>query len=412
MKSLCLFVSLLWSPCIVAADDPMGPDAGLPIISWQDAAKHMDEVVVVQGRVIGARNIGKITFLNFDAAKGFTAVIQEKSYKNFTIPPEKTYNQKLVRVRGLISEYRNKPQIEITSPDQIRIVDEKDAAPIAPPPAAKHDFTGVATLATLNTLNLFDSYDDPYTADEGTPAKPKAELEHLAALIHKVDADVLALEEVENRGYVERFNAAMLGDMGYREVVCYDSNDKRGIDCAILSRFPVGPVTSYRHCEFSDGSGGMIRFQRDLLRARIEPPNAPSFELFVVHFKSKRGDSGSSDRIRLAEATETRRIMDQILKEKPGTLFAICGDFNDTFESAALKALRGTGDTGLTDFVKDLPDKAVTFNKDPHRNMIDFVFASPALARMYVPKSYKSMTSSVEQGGSDHNPVSLQIKLR
>ena len=411
MRRFCF--ALVISLCSLSeAQDPLPVDAGLPVINWQDAGKHMDETVIVQGRVVAARNVGKITFLNFDSARSFSGVIHDRSYKNFQTPPEKTYLHKLVRIRGLISEYRKKPQIEISTPDQIRIMEEGAEIPPSSPPGGARQFTGVATIGCLNTLNLFDANDDPYTSDESTESKPKAELEHLAALIHKIDADVLALEEVENRGYLERFVAAMLPDMGYREVVCYDSNDKRGIDCAILSRFPVGPVTSYRHHEFSDGSGGLMRFQRDLLRARIEPPDGMAFEMFVVHLKSKRGESAISDRIRLAEATEARKILDQALKDSPENLFVICGDFNDTFDSPSLKMIRGQGAAALGDFVKDIPKSTVTFNKDPHKSMIDFILASPAMAKRYVEKSYRVADSTVDQGGSDHNPVTLQVRLK
>ena len=406
-------IAVFCCPIFAIGEEPISPDAGVPVIAWQDAGKYVDQLVIVQGRVVAARNIGKITFLNFDAARSFSAVIHDRNYKNFPTPPETAYDQKTIRIRGLISEFRDKPQIEITRPDQVRIVDDKDVVPPpAAPPKKVREFTGELTIATLNTLNLFDAHDDPYTADEGTDAKPKQQLEQLAATIHKIDADVLALEEVENRGYLEQFTAAMLGDMGYREVVCFDSNDKRGIDCAILSRFPVGPVTSYRHREFSDGSGGRMRFQRDLLRAKVEPPGAPAFEVFVVHFKSKRGSSTESDRIRLAEATEARKIMDEMLKDEPGSLFLICGDFNDTFDSPSLKMLRGSGATALKDFLSDIPKTTATYNKDPYRSMIDFILASPALGRNYVPQSYKVISGSIEQGGSDHNPVYLRFKLK
>lgn len=396
----------------VRAEPPIiPPEAGLPVIDWKDAGKFVDKPVVVQGKIVLTKKSGQICFLNFDAARSFTAIVREPSWKRFSQPPERMYDQKIVRIRGVISEYGGKPQIEISSPEQVTILEKEE--PIPPRQEVKpRPFTGTVTVATFNTLNLFDETDDPYTSDEGTPAKPKDQLQPLAATIRQLDADVVALEEVENRGYLERFVTAMLGDMGYEHIVCFEGNDRRGIDCAVLSRLPLGPVTSHRHLRFDENGrpGGDMFFRRDLLEVRIEPPDCPAFTLFVVHLKSKR-DGDATEGYRLGEARQARRILDDLLKRDADALFLICGDFNDTFNSAPLKALRGDGDAALVDFVADLPKDAITYNRGP-KSMIDFIFASPAMAKHYVPKSYHVIPGSVETTGSDHNPVAAKFNLK
>lgn len=413
MQSLirCVLVVSWLVPATACADGPIiPPEAGLPVIDWKDARKYLDREVIVQGQIVDARNIGKICFLNFDRARSFTAVVHGRDYEHFPKSPEYLYGGKILRVRGVISEYKNKLQIEILRPEQVTILDKPE--PIPPAPPEKPDvFNGVVTLATYNVLNLFDEYDDPYHTDEGTVAKPREQLEKLAATIRKIDADVLALEEVENRDYLERFVRAMLPGMGYKHVVCIESNDRRGIDCAVLSRLPVGPVTSYRHLRFSDGSGGTLSFRRDLLRVRIEPPAAPAFDVFVIHLKSKRGGK-ASDRVRRAEARAARRVLDGLLARDADARFVICGDFNDTLDSDALKALRGEGETQLKTFVDELPDGAMTFNRKPYQSVIDFILCSPAMAKLHVPKSYRVVAGTVKSSGSDHNPVLVQFDMR
>jgi len=351
-----------------------------------------------------------MSFLNFDRSRSFTAIVRKRNYSNFPKQPTFLYGHKVVRIHGVISQYKGKPQIELSSPDQITVLTKEEPIPAAPPPAS-HPFNGIAKVGCYNVLNLFDDYDDPYHPDEGTDPKPREALEKLAQTIRKADADVLALEEVENRDYLERFVRAMLPDMGYQNVVCIESNDRRGIDCAVLSRFPVGPVTSYRHVLFSDGSGGMMRFRRDLLRVRIEPPDAPSFDVFAVHFKSK-GGGGDTERIRSAECRQARKILDGLLEKDKGARFIICGDFNDTWNSKPLKILRGTGPKELVAFLDDLPKNTVTFNKEPYRSVIDFILCSPAMAKRYVPKSYSVLDGTVDSSGSDHNPVLIQFRLK
>jgi endonuclease/exonuclease/phosphatase family metal-dependent hydrolase len=399
---------------VVQAEPPIiPPDAGLPVIDWKDAGKYMDKEVIVQGKIVLTKNTGKMCFLNFDTARSFTAIVREPAFKKFPQPPERLYDQKIVRIRGAISEYGGKPQIEIATPEQVTILEQEQ--PIPPrPEVKKRTFDGIVTIAAFNTLNLFDETDDPHTGDEGTPPKPKDQLQALAATIRALDADVLALEEVENRGYLERFVAAMLGDMGYDNVVCFEGNDRRGIDCAVLSRLPVGPVTSHRHLRFTESSGdpeGPMFFRRDLLQVRVEPPKYPAFDIFVVHFKSKRDSGGSTESYRLGEARQARRILDGLLNKDKNSLFVICGDFNDTFTSVPVKALRGEGETALRDFLVDLPKDAVTYNKAP-RSMIDFIFASPAMGARYVAKSYRTVPGSVETSGSDHNPVVAKFDLK
>lgn len=385
-------------------------DAGVPIIDWKDASKHVSKEVIVQGTIIVTKNTGKICFLNFDKARSFTAVVHEANYKNFPQPPESAYKRKLVRIHGTITTYKGKPQIEVTKPEQITVLEE--ATPIPPPPEHKtREFSGTVTIGAFNLLNLFDEYDDPYHSDEGTPAKPKEQLEKVAARIRAADADVLAVEEVENRFYLERFVASMLPDMGYQHVVCFEGNDKRGIDVALLSRLPVGPVTSHMYERFSDGSGADAWFQRDLLQVRIEPPDAPAFQVFVVHLKSKRS-GGESDQTRLAECRQARKILDHEIAKDKDALFVICGDFNDTFDSDSLKTLRGAGPAALVDFQKDLPKDAVSYNANPYRSIIDFVLASPAMGKRYEDKSYRVIDGTVETGGSDHNPVVVKFKLK
>ena len=410
-----LFTSIMFLLLVVPAsngDDKkvLPTDAGVPVIDWKDAAKYMDQEVIVQGKIAQTGRSRTISFLNFDRSRSFTAIVRKRNYSNFPKQVTFLYGGKIVRIHGVISEYKGKPQMELSSPDQITVLDKEEPIPSAPPPTP-HPFNGIVTVGCYNVLNLFDEYDDPYHDDEGTEAKSREAMEKLAATIRKADADVLALEEVENRGYLERFVRAMLPDMGYKHVVCIESNDRRGIDCAVLSRFPVGPVTSYRHVRFSDGSGGTARFRRDLLQVRIEPPDAPSFDVFVIHFKSK-GGGGDTERVRSAECRQARKILDGLLTKDKDARFIICGDFNDTWDSKPMKIMRGTGPTALTTFLDDLPTGTVSYNKEPYRSIIDFILCSPAMAKCYVPKSYSVIDGTTDSSGSDHNPVLIQFKLK
>lgn len=86
---------------------------------------HVGEYAAVKGRVVSVRKSASATFLNFDRPKkGFTAVIFAKSYVNFkrrSIDPA-SFSGKAVEITGTVSLYKGRPQMIVSSPDQIRLV--------------------------------------------------------------------------------------------------------------------------------------------------------------------------------------------------------------------------------------------------------------------------------------------------
>ncbi|MEE8171031.1 MAG: endonuclease/exonuclease/phosphatase family protein [Phycisphaerae bacterium] len=400
-----------------SCDSPLSAREDVPVVAWRDAPRLPNQTCLIVGRIVDTSKKGRVCFLDFDDSKErlFTAVVRNENYDRFPTPPETAYKGAWVRIFGRVSVYRGRSQVMVYGPDQIEILPGPIEVPSYRPAktAARPAATGDAlTVATYNVLNLFDGCDDPYREDDATPVKPRSELQRLADTIRGLDADVLALQEVENRGYLERFVRIMLPGMGYRHVVHFESNDNRGIDCAVLSRLPVGPVTSYRHVEFPGPDDRPMRFRRDLLRVRIEPPDAEPLDVYVVHFKSK-GSGPSSEGIRIAEARAVRAVLDRALAANAQASFVVCGDFNDTWDSAALKTLRGNGSRALRAFVEEIPkDHGVTYNKAPYRSQIDFMLCSPAMAKRYVPESISVRSGTVETSGSDHNPVSMRFRSK
>lgn len=401
------------------------PAEGSIVVSWEQAARFVGKNACVYGRVVSASTPRSRCFLNFheDYRNHFTATIDQKHFSRFPQSPEILFAGKRVAVQGFVNNERGKPLIMITSPEQITIIPEKVQDPetfvldhfpgVITPEIIDRSWVsrlagGTVRIGTYNVLNLFDEFDDPYRTDEVMETKPRDELLKLAGRIRMLDADVLALQEVENREYLERFVRALLPDMGYEHVVLFEGNNNRGIDCAVLSRLPIGPVTSHRHLRFTGPDGKTHRFLRDLLKVRIEGPGKQSFDLFVVHLKSKYGGAEASEPLRQAEATQLRRIVDQMFVADREARFVICGDFNDYWDSRSLEIIRGSGSTELSCPGTSLSKSArITYNREPkYWSMIDFIVCSPAMLARYVDDSYRIIPGpgSVEQTGSDHNP--------
>jgi micrococcal nuclease len=100
-------------------------DVKVDVVSWRDAAKYYGQTKTVEGKIVASNNTGKVCFLNFhkDWRRHFTAVIFASDFKKFPAHPEDYYLNRVVRVKGLIKEYRGKPEIILKSPSQINIVE-------------------------------------------------------------------------------------------------------------------------------------------------------------------------------------------------------------------------------------------------------------------------------------------------
>ncbi len=95
------------------------------VVSWKDADKYYGQTRTVEGKIVASNNTGKVCFLNFHKnwRRYFTAVIFASDFNKFPAHPEDHYLNRVVRVTGLIKEYRGKPEIILKSPDQIEILE-------------------------------------------------------------------------------------------------------------------------------------------------------------------------------------------------------------------------------------------------------------------------------------------------
>lgn len=386
----------------------LGPNEGLPVVSWEDAGRVVGRTADVCGKVVEVGQSQTLRFLNFQKDRGgFVVVIPAAQAGKFKPDLGTLYQDKLVRVRGIVKTYRGRPEIEATDPSQIEVLEKLPEFRV--PGAIRTEPKFAVTVATFNILNLFDDFDDPYRADEGTKPKPKDQMERAAKAIRELDADVIALQEVETREYLQRFVDAYLVDLGY-QVVLNEGNDPRGIDVAVLSRLPVGQVTSHRHLTFPGSDGKPMRFKRDLLSVRIEPSGGDPFEVWVVHLQSNFEGREYAGPVRLGEARKVRSLLDQRLTADAAARILVVGDFNDTWDSEALKAVVGEGPTALRCFADELPtDAKVTYNKEPYRSMIDFILCTPAMGERYMKGSYRILAGTEATIGSDHCPVSARF---
>lgn len=202
-------------------------------------------------------------------------------------------------------------------------------------------------LATFNVENLFSRFrfargvDPQQAAERGFTSEDlrhriaDPQDKHLTAqLINLLDADVIALQEVEGMATLKRFRDLYLGGRdAYPHVLALEGNDTRGIEVAVLSRFAIVHCRSWQH--LWDDAGQQPLFSRDCLEVDVQLPGKGVLTLFVNHFKSMRDDDGDGGRARTRELRlrQSQAVIDIVRARfgpHPGQYpWAVLGDFND-----------------------------------------------------------------------------------
>ena len=208
---------------------------------------------------------------------------------------------------------------------------------------------GAAQVSTLrvanyNVENLFDavvnqstSYltGEPKDAEwcaqswrRWTDERYRTKRERLAWVLDRMKADVVALEEVENRGVLDDLCATLQKNHGwtYPYIAHADSTDLRGIDVAVLSRYPFAKQTYLPQ-----------RGRRGMMVADVDAPGGV-VTVIANHWKSQVGDAEPNIEARTVEAKRLRDLLLERLRENPNASFVACGDFNEDMDGPAMMA--------------------------------------------------------------------------
>jgi endonuclease/exonuclease/phosphatase family metal-dependent hydrolase len=267
---------------------------------------------------------------------------------------------------------------------------------------------------------------------EGRLVRPKhrEETAKIAARIRKLDLDVLAVQEVEDIDTLRNFVRGDLSDL-YPFITLIEGNDPRLIDVGMLSKLPLGPVTSWRHVPDPDKPNQPL-FSRDLLQVEVMDAARTGvlFTVFNNHLKSHLildtdpepvATDVENERRRRRQAEGIRTIIRQrMLSDAP---FLVTGDLNDPIGAEALVAVRELGVVdGLadpretqpyTDPIRNPTTKAWTHRfkesgQDPKFELFDQMWLSPALAARQTD-AVIDRRSNAGGDGSDHDPAYVAL---
>ena len=99
----------------------------LDSIPAKEAINHYNETVKVYGTVSGGRWLqsSKFTLLNIDGVypnSSLTLMIKDEDRSKFSYALEEFLKGKKIVVSGKVIEYKEKPEIIVTEPDQIKVL--------------------------------------------------------------------------------------------------------------------------------------------------------------------------------------------------------------------------------------------------------------------------------------------------
>jgi len=307
-------------------------------------------------------------------------------------------------------------------------------------------------IATFNCENLFARFKFNANVDPDKASKEGFDINMLAFEILKedekrltgkaieaLDADVIALQEVENLDVLKRFRNQRLKKLKYTYAMLVDGNDPRQIDVAVLSRFPLVATRSHQHLR----DGNAFLFSRDCLEVDVKANGKP-LTLFVNHFKSmldkKHPAQGrkTTRAKRVKQAAEVRKIVEARFGASPGSApWAVLGDLND-FLAPGQGSTSGIADLVTWSEVENVVDRLPEAERfthfferapagEPRVRQLDYILLSSSLANatnaIPVIERRGLSTKATEVPGarfpgvtakseaSDHCPVAIDIEL-
>lgn len=197
-------------------------------------------------------------------------------------------------------------------------------------------------VASYNVENLFDAIKQGNEYNEYTPnnrhgwndSMVEKKIANLSRVIADMDADIIALVEIENKEVLEKLNNA-LKDKKYPFVFYPEKKTRSSIETGLLSRYPIEKTESI---VMLDQPRGIHKITLTI--------NTKSFDIFLNHWPAHR----EKEQERLVYATTLRNVL---IKEE-GKEYLIVGDFNsplqvqkDDWGLAFNKVLDSNNDKGL-----------------------------------------------------------------
>ena len=167
-------------------------------------------------------------------------------------------------------------------------------------------------------------------------------LKDLSTVFHSINSrelpEIIGLCEVENKKVLEDLITTGKLKKGNYGIVHEDSEDKRGIDVALLYRKDEFQYQNHKsisvHFRFDTTSR-----VRNILYVKGKTGKNEIFHFFVNHWKSRSEGQQATEPKRIYTAVTLRKVVDSIFNFEPEAKIFIMGDFNDEPTNMSLHSI-------------------------------------------------------------------------
>ncbi|MDD3325155.1 MAG: endonuclease/exonuclease/phosphatase family protein [Sulfurospirillaceae bacterium] len=195
-------------------------------------------------------------------------------------------------------------------------------------------------VASYNVENLFDLVHDGSEYEEYIPNNEhlwnaknfEIKIANIARVIKDLDADVLALEEIENKEALKQLNNA-LGNKKYPYMYAPKKKKTSATDCALLSRFPIVFERSF-----------FPNAHRRGIHEVVIKVDAEHLSLYLNHWPAQPE--------KIKERMHYVQGLKEMITQSKNSEFVLLGDFNSLYKEnkkgwgRALNEGLGAGDIG------------------------------------------------------------------
>lgn len=282
------------------------------------------------------------------------------------------------------------------------------ATPEPPPPPPAEAVS--VRVATFNVQRLFDTTCDTGQCSPGafeeqpSQAAFDANVRRLATGIAALEADVVALQEIETKPCLDALHARL---PDYTVAIHGETGAPGSVDVAILSKGTLLETRKHASKPIPMRDGRTTTFARELLEVHLAFGDR-TVVVFSAHFRSKNNDDPER---RIAEAIAARGIVAATAAEKPDALVVLAGDLNDVPGSEPIDALE-RGDL-LVRIARELPPSLqATYVYNGQPEAIDHIFVAAGVSHFYVPGSVLVRKDGGRgYAGSDHGAVQADFRV-
>lgn len=284
---------------------------------------------------------------------------------------------------------------------------------------------------------LVNSLDTRSVEYEGVALKRKDPAARAAIIrrIEEMNLDILAVQEVEDIETLRYFVRHELKNVSYPHLSLIEGNDPRLIDLAVVSKYPIGAVTTWQHVTHPDNPSERV-FSRDLLQVEILDHDRlrQLCTIFNNHLKSHfvrftdnqtQGARQANLRRRQQAEMAAKIIADEMSAH---SRYVVLGDMNDPVDSDALRPLiknselnlvnglrkptetRSTPETSSPPTMPAWTHRFKESGKPARYDLFDQIWLSPALAEKQTG-AFIDRRTRLSGDGSDHDPAWVELNL-